>query len=112
MLNGVDYVFMPECLVKMRVHSGQITKRFPELYYVEMHQMSCAIIEDSIKSGLLSASNNNSFLIFQYKNHNSEIYREVERIEGKVNYAVKWYYIAYGYIFNAIRCVYQLVVKR
>ena len=112
MLGGISFCFIPDTLNKMRVHGGQVTKQYPELYYVEMHQMSRDIIEDYIKKGLLSASNIKSFLIFQYKNHNSEIYREVERIEGYVNYAVKIYYIVYGYIFNAIRRVYKLIVRR
>ena len=112
MLGGISFCFIPDTLNKMRVHAGQVTKQYPELYFVEMQQMSRLIIEDYIKKGLLSRSNIRSFLIFQYKNHNSEIYREVERIEGKVNYAVKVYFIAYGYIFNVIRRVYKIIVKR
>lgn len=112
MLGGVSFCFIPDTLNKMRVHGGQVTKQYPELYYVEMHQMCRDIIKDYIKKGLLSASNVKSFLIFQYRNHYSEIYREVEKTEGNVNHAVKVYYIVYGYIFNVIRLAYKLIVKR
>ena len=44
MLGGVNYYFIQDKLVKMRVHGGQVTKRFPELYFVEMRQFANNII--------------------------------------------------------------------
>lgn len=112
MLGGTSFYFIPEKLTMMRVHSGQVTQRMPELYYSEMEIFSQNIINNYLKRGKLSESNIKSFLIFHYKNHNANIYKEVEAIQGNVNYFAKIYYVLYGYIFNIIRFLYRRLIKR
>lgn len=112
MLNGVDYVFMPECLVKMRVHSGQVTKRFPGLYYVEMHLFAKNIIEWYLEKGKLSVSNENALLSFLYRNHEKELYNRIEVFTGKKKVVRKCYLILYGYLYDLIKYIYTKLIKR
>lgn len=40
MLGDMNFFFIKDKLVKMRVHAGQVTQRMPELFYTEMRQFS------------------------------------------------------------------------
>lgn len=112
MLGGVSYYFIPDKLVKMRVHSGQVTQQFPELFDKEMRQFSDNIIENYLKQGSLNESNIKAFLSYQYRNHENVVYRKVENITGKVNVFSKIYAIFYGYAYNSAKLVYTKLIKK
>lgn len=112
MLGGVVFYFIPDKLNMMRVHSGQVTQRMPELFFVEMRQLSNDIIEDYLKKGKLSESNIRSFLSYQYRNHEKRIYSKVEDIIGKVPYRLKLYSIIYGFAFNSAKIIYTRLIKK
>lgn len=112
MLEGVSFVFIKDKLVKMRVHDGQVTKRMPELYYSEMHKFSNAIIDDYIIPSKLSDRNIESFLSYQYRNNNKEIYKRIEALTNSRMHFRKLYYMAYGKLFNLIRFIYSKTLKK
>lgn len=112
MLGGVDYVFLPDCLVKMRVHAGQVTRRFPELYFVEMRQFANNIIDQYLMAGKLTDSNVTALLAFLYKNHEKELYHRVEAITHRKNFLKKYYLITYGYMYDMIKLVYTKLIKK
>lgn len=112
MLGGVDYFFIQDQLVKMRVHDGQVTKRFPELYYTEMHAFENDIIDNYLVKGKMSNSNVKSFVSFLYKNHEKEQYQRVEQITRKINILKKCYQISYGYLYDILKKVYNAVIKK
>ncbi|MCM1218751.1 MAG: glycosyltransferase [Lachnospiraceae bacterium] len=112
MLGGIDFVFIPDKLVKMRVHSGQVTQRMPELFYVEMKQFSNNIIADYLQKGLLSQSNIESFLSYQYRNHNKEIYKRIEGIVGNIVPIRKVCLLLYGRLFDIAREIYTKTLKK
>ena len=112
MLGGVDYFFIQDKLVKMRVHEGQVTKKFPELYYTEMHVFENDIIDNYLVKGRMSDSNVKSFVSFLYKNHEREQYTRVELIIQNINIINKFYQIGYGYLYDFVKKVYNAVLKK
>lgn len=112
MLNDVNFLFIEDKLVMMRVHDSQVTKRFPELYYTEMRILQNDIIENYIQNGKLSESNINSFLSFLYRNHEKESYIKVEKLIPRVAVLNKLYQILYGYLFDALKVLYNTFIKR
>ena len=112
MIAGVDYLFIDQQLVKMRVHDNQVTKTFPELYYTEMRIFENNLIDNYIQLGKLSQSNIRSFLSFLYRNHEKKIYTRVEQIIQKVDYINKFYQIMYGYVYNFLKFLYKTFIKK
>ncbi len=112
MLGDITFCFLPDKLVKMRVHPGQVTQRMPELYFVEMAEFSSSIIDNYIAQGKLSDSNLKSFLCFQYKNRNKSIYQRIEQITGYSSSIKKFGYILYGILFDCTRSLYKKFIKR
>lgn len=112
MLGGVNYYFIQDQLVKMRVHGGQVTKRFPELYFVEMRQFANNIIDQYLLASKLTASNVASFLSFLYKNHEKELYHRVEAITHRKDLLKKYYMITYGYIYKLVKYAYTKLIKK
>lgn len=112
MLGGVSFCFIPDKLNKMRVHAGQVTKRMPELYYVEMEAFLKSIIEDYVEKGRLAESNVKALLSFLYRNHYKAFYKRVEQFAGKVNVISKSYLIVYGYCFECIKSIYIKFLKK
>jgi len=112
MLEGIDFVFVPEKLVKMRVHSGQVTQRMPELFYVEMNQFCNRIIDEYLNIGKLTESNIKAFLSYQYRNHNKSIYKRIENRVGDIMPIRKHCIMAYGEIFSVIKFFYSKILKR
>lgn len=112
MLGGVSYYFIPDKLNKMRVHAGQVTQRMPELFYTEMRQFSNDIIDDYLLKKKLSDSNIHSFLSYQYRNHEKEIYKRVEKITGKKPLGFKMYSMVYGYAYDFAKYLYTKLLKK
>lgn len=112
MLGGVTFKFIPDKLVMMRVHPGQVTQRMPELFHVEMAEFCWNIINDYISAGRMSPENIRSFLIYNYKNRMSAIYRQIEAEVGNVMPVKKYYYILYGMAFDAARKIYTIIFKK
>lgn len=112
MLGGTSFFFIKDKLVKMRVHSGQVTQRMPELFYVEMRQFSNNIIDNYLYTGKLSSSNVKSFLIYHYKKHNKDIYKRIEKTVGLLMPIKKYVYILYGYGFSLLSYLYSKTIKR
>lgn len=111
MLAGVNFCFIPDVLNKMRVHPGQVTNQFPELYHTERRAFNKDLIDNYLKKGLMSSNNIESFLYFLYKNHYSESYKEIEKFIGNVNLVKKYRLITYGYLYNLIRFAYNKIIK-
>lgn len=112
MLGGVNFCFIPDKLNKMRVHSGQVTQRMPELFYTEMRQLSEDIINEYLTKGKLTESNIRSFLSYQYRNRNKEIYSKVEHITGKSRLGLKVYSIIYGIAYDSAKAIYTKLLKK
>lgn len=112
MLGGVSFKFIPDKLVMMRVHPGQVTQRMPELFHVEMAEFSRNIINDDLAAGRMSPENIRSFLIYNYKNRKSAIYKQIEAKVGNVMPVRKYCYIVYGMAFDVARKIYTLIFKK
>lgn len=112
MLGGLSFLFIPDKLVYMRVHSGQVTQRMPELFYVEMAQFSNRIVRDYIAQGKMRNSNVESFLIYHYKNRNSKISKSIEQVYGNVMPVRKYAYSLYGVMFDMARKIYSRFFKK
>lgn len=112
MLGGVNFLFIPDQLVEMRVHDAQVTKKFPELYYSEMKVFENDIIDNYLIPGKMSDSNVKSFVSFLYRNHKKEQYNRIEQILGNRNVLNKYYQIVYGYLYHIIKRLYNALVKK
>lgn len=112
MLGGVSYYFIPDNLNKMRVHAGQVTQRMPELFYTEMRQFSNDIIDNYLKKGKLSESNIHSFLSYQYRNHEKDVYTRIEEITGQKSFGFKLYSLMYGYAYDCVKFLYTKLLKK
>lgn len=112
MLNGVFFYFIKDSLVKMRVHDGQVTVRYPELYYVEMRQFCNSIIDDFILPEKMSKSCIEAFMIFQYKANEQQIYKRLEEVYANVMLFKKYYWILYGIGFRVVRFFYNKLLKK
>ena len=49
MFAGYSYVFISDVLTKTRIHPGQVTARFPELFFVENEKMGMGIVQHFAK---------------------------------------------------------------
>ena len=112
MLADITFCFIPDRLVEMRVHPGQVTQRMPELYFIEMKEFSNGIIDKYIATHRLPISNIRSFLSFHYKNRNKKIYHRIEQLSGQSMPIKKMYFIAYGIVFDWVKKAYLKLIKR
>ena len=107
-----SFKYIKDKLVKMRVHTGQVTQRMPELFYTEMRQFSNDIIDNYLTEGKLSSLNIEAFLIYHYKKHNKDIYVKIEKNVGNIMPVKKYMYQLYGYCFSLLSFIYSKTIKR
>lgn len=112
MLNNASFYFIKVPLVKMRVHGGQVTVRYPELYDVEMREFCDDIIDNYIIPEKMNDECVEAFMAFQYKNNEKQIYKRLEEICGNVMPINKYYWRLYGFGFRAVRLIYNKMLKK
>lgn len=112
MLNGVSFYYIKTPLVKMRVHGGQVTVRYPELFYVEKRKFYNSIINEFILSQKMSKSCIKAFMISQYKANEKQVYKRLEEVCGNVMPFKKYYWRLYGVGFRVIRYFYKKILKK
>jgi len=112
-----DYIFVchDDVLVRTRVHSGQITTKFPQLYYIENERLGNEVVK------ILSDCNGkNEFLLKNYlytccKEYNYKLYRGIVSVlknSKKFSLEVRmkvWFYIIYGRVYGLVKKGYKTI---
>lgn len=96
----------------MRVHDGQVTVKYPELYYVEMRKFCNDIIDNYIIPKRMNDKCVEAFMAFQYKKNEKQIYKRLEEVYGNVMPFNKYYWLLYGFVFRTVRFIYNKMLKK
>lgn len=106
-----DFIVIPDRLVSIRVHVGQVTNRFPQLYYNEL-PIYCNGIADYINEHSVNKEEQlKTLLKFSYQ---LRIKKSIEYIESyvSISFITKCGYKMKGYLMNLLRNIYRKVVKK
>lgn len=112
MLHNIAFYCIPDRLSIMRVHQGQVTVRFPELYYSERHDIGRIIVDQLMTDPTRYKPLIKCFLLFCYRRLDSDTASYIET-KAHISYPIRRNILTIrGHFEQKLRLIYQQIIKR
>ncbi len=112
MLHGASFHCIADRLVAMRVHRGQVTVRFPELYYTERSEFGKIVADTLLAEKTANEPLIRCYLSYLYKTGDRITAAYLVRQTGELFPVRKYLYRGMSYAGRFMRWAYRKLIKR
>lgn len=112
MLHGAVFYCIPDRLVAMRVHQGQVTVRFPELYYTERSEFGKIVADRLLENASANERLIRCYLSYLYKTGDETTAAYLVQHTGELFPVRKYLYRGAAYAGRFMRWAYRKLIKR